>query len=245
MRTITLFVILACVLAGCFDSQVPPGTLGEIVGCIEAENSIYCITEYPIAPVSVATIVDDVALNSIRFEQQIVTVTGEVTIFTTGGVLETGTDLVTFFIRDVVNVWNLETGKTYKASFFIENIDRERHEYNIWSYPVVASLLADAAVPVKTIVDRSLATTTTYEYTAAYVTGVVKTKRDNSITFDANNDDVRFVVYSRGAPDLLSGFEVGGEYTMPIFISRVVPARCNAILSSHLVRLHQKLLRTE
>ena len=223
MRTITLFVVLACVLAGCFDSQVPPGTIGEIVGCIEAENSIYCITEYPIAPISVATIVDDVARHSLRFEQQIVTVTGEVTLFTNGGIVETGTDLVTFFLRDVVNTWNLETGKTYKMTLFIEAIDRDRHEYDIWSYPVVASLLADAAVPVKTIVDRSLATPATYEYTAAYVKGVVKTKRDNYITFDANNDDVRFVVYSSGAPDLLSGFEVGGEYTMPIFISRVVP----------------------
>ena len=223
MRTITLFVVLACVLVGCFDSQVPPGTIGEIVGCIEAENSIYCITEYPIAPISVATIVDDVARHSLRFEQQIVTVTGEVTLFTNGGVIETGTDLVTFFILYVQDVWNLETGKTYKASFFIERIDRDRHEYNIWSYPVYASLLADAAVPVKTIVDRSLATPATYEYTAAYVTGVVKTKRDDSIQFDANNDDVRFAVYSRGAPDLLSGFEAGGEYTMPIFISQVVP----------------------
>jgi hypothetical protein len=228
-----LLILLACVLAGCFDSQVPPGVIGEIVGCIEAENSIYCITEYPVAPISVATIVDDVARHSIRFEQQIVTVTGEVTLFPSGGVLETGTDLVTFFLRDVVNTWKLETGKTYKLSLFIESIDRERHEYSIWSYPVVSSLLAEAAVPVKTIVDRSLTTTAAYEYTAVYVTGVVKTKREDSILFEPNNDDVSFVVFSRGAPDLLSGFDVGGEYTMPIFISRVYPP--DASQSYHLI----------
>ena len=106
---------------------------------------------------------------------------------------------------------------------FIETIDRDNHEYSIWSYPIVASLLAEAAVPVKTIVDRTLTTTAAYEYIAVNATGVVKTKRDDSIQFEPNNDDVRFVVYSRGAPDLLSGFEVGGEYTMPIFISRVYP----------------------
>ena len=220
---IMILCVLACVLVGCFDSQVPPGAIGEIVGCISAENSIYCITEYPIAPISIATIVDDVARHSLRFEQQIVTVTGEVTVLTHAGILETGTDLVTFFILYVQDVWTLETGKSYKMSLFIERIDRDRHEYSIWSYPVYASLLADAAVPVKTIIDRSLATPATYEYTAVNVTGVVKTKRDDSIQFDANNDDVRFAVYSRGAPDLLSGFEVVGEYTMPIFISQVVP----------------------
>lgn len=101
MRTLTLFAMLmTVVMMGCFDSQPPPGVVGEIVGCIEAENSIYCITEYPVAPISIATVVDDVAQNSIRFEQQIVTVTAPVTVFpeTQSIILETENDRVSFFV---------------------------------------------------------------------------------------------------------------------------------------------------
>ena len=216
-----IVLILACVFVGCFDSQVPPGTIGEIVGCIEAENSIYCITEYPIAPISVATIVDDVANNGIRFEQQIVTVTGEVTIFDGFFLIETGVENVDFWVRYGAEVWDVETGKTYKVTVFIEYIDRDRHEYILWSYPVYASLLAEPPVPVKTIADRTIANTPAYEYIALNVTGVVIHKRDDSVRLETNTDDVRFSVYSRGAPELLDGVEEGGEYTLPVFISRV------------------------
>ena len=39
-------ILLACVLVGCFDSQVPTGVTGEIVGCITVDEDLYCTTKY-------------------------------------------------------------------------------------------------------------------------------------------------------------------------------------------------------
>ena len=216
-------------LTGCFDSQPPLGVVGDIVGCIETENSIYCITEYPVAPISLATIVDDVDLNSIRFEQQIVTVTAPVTVFTDtqGIIFETENDRVSFFVSYATAVWKLETGKTYQATVFIDAIDRDRHEYLIWSYPVAKNLLDEPAVPVNTITDATLTNPTAYKYTALYVTGVVKSKDDDRLRFETNNDAVSFSVYSSGTPDLIAGFQQGREYTMPVFVSIVAEPEAN------------------
>ena len=234
MRYLCLFLCLA-ILTGCFDTTPPGGVTGEIVGCIQAENSIYCVTEYPIAPVTLSTIVDDVAQNSIRFEQQIVTVTAPVTVFTEtqGIIFETENDRVSFFVSYAAAVWKLETGKAYKLTVFISHIDRDWNEYDIWSYPVVDNLLDTPAVPVKTIADRTLTNTTAYQYTALNVTGIVKSKDDDVLRFETNNADVIFAIYSSGAPDLLSSFEVGGEYTLPVFISRVSPP--DATQSYHII----------
>ena len=208
-------------LTGCFDTTPPPGVVGDIVGCIEAENSIYCLTEYPVAAISLQTIVNDVANNGIRFQQQIVTVTGEVIVFTESIILETGTENVDFWVVDAASMWNLETSKSYQMTVFIDHIDRDWHEYEVWSYPVVKNLLEKPAVLIETITTASVADTTDYLYTALNVSGTVDRKGDTFMLFTTNSDNVLFAVYSDSDPDLLSDYQVGNEYTLPVFVSRV------------------------
>lgn len=110
---------------------------------------------------------------------------------------------------------------------FISHIDRDWNEYDIWSYPVVDNLLDQSAVPVDTITNATLTDTTAYKYTALNVTGIVKSKGDDFLRFETNDDAVSFSVYSSGAPDQLAGFQQGREYTVPIFISIVAEPEAN------------------
>lgn len=228
MRLYTLILIaMTALLVGCFDTTPPPGVIGDIVGCIEAENSIYCLTEYPVAAISLETIVDDVANNGIRFQQQIVTVTGEATVFTGSITLETGNETIRFWVRDAAAVWKIETGKTYQMTVFIDHIDRDRHEYSLWSYPVTKNSLDQPAVSVNTITAATLADTNNYEYTALYVTGTIERKGDNFVLLTTNTDKVLFAIYSESDPDLLNTYQVGNEYTLPVFVSGIHAPEAN------------------
>ena len=217
-------LVLLAMLMGCFDTtlQPPPDTIGEFVGCIEASNSLYCLTEYPVAPVSLETIVDDVLENSIRFEKQIVTVTGEVQLLDTETVVfEIDTDRVTFFVRDAAAVWDLESGESYQMTVYIEFIDRDRHEYDIWAYPVVNNLLNNPAVKVAPIVRNTLADTKDWSHTAFNLTGVVSRTREDSIALETNTADFHISIYAEADPHLLSGYAVGSEVTLPVFLTYI------------------------
>ena len=217
-----LMVMIVVLMAGCFDTtlQPPPDTIGEIVGCIEASNSIYCVTEYPVAPVSLETVVNDVLENSLRFEKQIVTVTGEVGILSTDSIIvETGTDRVTIFVSDAAAVWDLEDSESYHMTIYIENINRDRHEYDVWAHPVVNNLLGNPAVKVAPIVRNTLEDTKNWSYTAFNLTGIVSRTREDSIALETNTEDFHISIYAEADPHLLSGYAVGSEVTLPVFLT--------------------------
>ena len=55
MRYLFLYMfllVLIVLFTGCFDSSPPQGVVGQVVGCITADDDLYCITKYADAGVS-------------------------------------------------------------------------------------------------------------------------------------------------------------------------------------------------
>lgn len=227
MPKIKIFVVLSIfyiillislgMLTGCWDTQAPPGTVGTIIGCIEAENSVYCITEYPNAPVSLESVVDDVMDNGLRYEHSVITVSAPIFAINDGWFwIETGTDGVDMMISNAADVWKAEAKKTYKLTMFIESINRDRGEYEIWAYPVADNRLANAEVQASEIVTNATAGNTTDLYTALNVKGTVLRHGDKWVSLQTQND-VRFSVYTSD-PEV---FAVGSVVVIPIFIRSI------------------------
>ena len=167
MKNLAILILCVVVLiAGCFESRPPVGITGEILGCIEENDRVYCISEYPAQPVNLDAIVEDVASNGIRYEKWVVSIVAQVSVGTVGIWLETGTDNVDFSVLYAPRVWSLETDKRYRLTVFIDSIDRDRGEYQISAYPVVDNLLDSEAVEVDTITGAIADDVNAYDYTA-------------------------------------------------------------------------------
>lgn len=220
MRYLLIFLIFCVGLAlctGCFETRPPVGITGEILGCIEENDRVYCVLEYPAQPVSLDAIVEDAASNSIEYEKWVVSITGEVNVGTLGIWLETGNDDVGFSVLYAPRVWTLETGKRYKMTVFIDAIDRDRGEYDILAYPVKSNILDADAVEVNTITDAVIDDVNAYDYTAINVKGVVSSVSDSSVRLSETTDAVSFSVTVDNPAD----YEVDTEYTFPVYIRSV------------------------
>ena len=161
MKHITLLLLILPLFIGCFDSQPPQGVVGQIVGCVETENAIFCITEYaktaeiPPAPVPSTTpptsanftdIVSSAANGSQRYVGQTVTFTATVknNLVISGGksiTLETNNDLVAFFITAFENpdtLLDYQEDTAYTFTVYIDDIrlSNDFSRYNIWSHEV-------------------------------------------------------------------------------------------------------------
>lgn len=52
MRYFILYLGALVLIAGCFDSSPPTNITGEVIGCITADDDLYCITKYADAGVA-------------------------------------------------------------------------------------------------------------------------------------------------------------------------------------------------
>ena len=220
MRFLFLYMfllVLIVLVTGCFETRPANGVTGEILGCIEENNRVYCVLEYPAQAVSLDAIVTDAANNGIEYEKWVVSIVAEVTVGTLGIWLETGNEVVDFSVLYATNTWNLETGKRYRMTIFIDAIDRDRGEYDILGYPVADNQLESEAVEAQTITDAIVDDANAYDFTALNVKGDVSSVRDDTIQLTESTDSVGFFIRVDNPND----YQVDTEYTFPVYIRTV------------------------
>ena len=130
MKHLTFLLLILPIFTGCFNSQPPQGVVGQIVGCAETENAIFCLTEYTktaempeipettdairINSTTLSAIVTDVTAGNTAYLNQTVTFTAEVRFnFALNDdpiaaiTLLTGSDTISFFVGDYTETANV------------------------------------------------------------------------------------------------------------------------------------------